>query len=100
MPLHTVISVLTVENKNYNTDAKTNIITKVAVIELITIKIKDKKRTLFIHLKLSKISNNNSNNKKIKTCIYTPLYEYNYKFLPDLQATGPTTFPANLPMFL
>ena len=51
MPLHTVTSVLTAENKNYNTDAKINIITTEAVIELITIKIKDNKRTLFIPLK-------------------------------------------------
>ena len=61
MPLHTVISELTVENKNYNTDVKINIIITVAVIELITITIKDNKRTLFIHLKLRKVSNNNSN---------------------------------------
>ena len=40
MPLQTVILVLTVENKNYNTDDKTNIMTTVAVIELITITIK------------------------------------------------------------
>lgn len=62
MPLHTVISELTVENKNYNTDAKINIIITVAVIELITITIKDNKRTLFIHLKLRKVINNNNNN--------------------------------------
>ena len=63
MPLHTVISELTVENKNYNTDAKINIIITIAVIELITKTIKDNKRTLLIHLKLHKVSNNNNNSK-------------------------------------
>ena len=60
MPLHTVISVLAVENKNYHTDAKINIMITVVVIELIAITIKDNKRTPFNHLKLSKISNNNN----------------------------------------
>ena len=64
MPLHTVISELTVENKNYNTDVKINIIITLAVIELITKTINDNKRTLFIHLKLHQISNNNNNNSK------------------------------------
>ena len=60
MPLHTVISVLTVEKKkNYNTDAKINIMINVAVTEL-TITIKGNKRTPFIQLKLRKISNNNN----------------------------------------
>ena len=63
MPLHTVISVLAVENENYDTDAKINIMITVAVIELITITIKDNKRIPFNHLKLSKISNNHNNNK-------------------------------------
>ena len=67
MPLHTVISWLTVESKNYNTDAKINIITTIAVIELITISIKDNKGTPFIHLKLSKISKNNNKENKVKT---------------------------------
>ena len=53
MPLPTVISVLTVENKNYNTDAKINIMIKVAVIEL-TITIKDNKRTPFIQSNYAK----------------------------------------------
>ena len=64
MPLHTVISELTVENKNYDADAKINIIITIAVIELTTKTIKDNKRTLFIHLKLHKVSNNNNNNSK------------------------------------
>ena len=60
MPLYTVISVLAVENKNYNADAKINIMITVAVIELIAITIKYNKRTPFNHLKLSKISKNNN----------------------------------------
>ena len=40
VPSHTMILVLRVENKNYNIDDKTNIITTVAIIELITITIK------------------------------------------------------------
>ena len=40
MPLYTMILVLTVENKDDNIDNETNIMTTVAVIELITITIK------------------------------------------------------------
>ena len=40
MPLHTMILMLRVENKNYNIDDKTNIMTIVAVIELTKITIK------------------------------------------------------------
>lgn len=42
-PLQTVISVVAVENKNYNTNDKININSTVALIELITITVKENK---------------------------------------------------------
>ena len=88
--------------KQKNTDAKVNIMTTVTVFELITIIIKDNKRTPFIPLKSCKISNNNIN-KKIQnvynSCINTTT---NYSLIckHHQRSTGPTTFLINLSVFL
>ena len=44
--LQTVISVVAVENKNYHTDDKININSTVALVELITITVKENKHPL------------------------------------------------------